>query len=116
MAEESLASLEAVKMKNLSALHQKQQDGAGIWAVVLYDNYIRQISIKLSNQSNRIKELKHELSANRKELIEAMKRRKTLDRLKEKKWEAYKKTVERKEQIFLGETAINGFHRTNYSS
>jgi len=39
-----------------------------------------------------------------------MKARKILDRLKEKEIEKYRKELERKERIFMGEIAISGFN------
>ena len=110
-AREELARLQSLKMDNLSALQQKQRDGASVSDIVLYDGYIRQISENLRDQSHRITKLMREFSEKRRELIEAVKQRKILDRLKEKEWAAYKRRLERKEQILMNEIAVSGFNR-----
>lgn len=109
---ERLEMLEEIRRRNLEELQRKQRGGTSASGVMLYDNYIKQISKDLEKQTDKITEGEGNLHQKRGELIEAMKRRKTLDRLKEKEWEAYRKEFERKEQIFMSEIAISGFNRS----
>lgn len=109
---ERLEMLEEIRRRNLEELQRKQRGGTSASGVMLYDNYIKQISKDLEKQTDKITEVEGNLHQKRGELIEAMKRRKTLDRLKEKEWEAYRKEFERKEQIFMSEIAISGFNRS----
>lgn len=110
-AEEELKALEKIKEENLSTLKQKQAAGAGISTILIYDSYIKQMSIRLKEQRHTIAELKNQLTEKRMALVEAMKQRKTLERLKEKERLVYKKALEKKDQIFLGDIAVNRFHR-----
>ncbi len=110
-AEEKLRQLEGIKAENLSMLHNKQQAGASVSTIVLYDSYIRKISMKRHQQRRTIVDLKKQLNQKRMALIGAMKNRKTLDILKEKEWIAYKKAEQKKDELFLGEIAVNRFHR-----
>jgi flagellar FliJ protein len=108
--EERLARLEEIILQNLAALQEKQKDGATVSDIILYDSYIKQISIDRGQQIHRIIELKNQLHQKLSELIEAVKERKILDRLKEKELETYRRELERKERIFMSEIAISGFN------
>jgi flagellar FliJ protein len=108
--EERLARLDDIIMQNLKALQEKQKDGASVSDIALYDNYIKQVSIDRREQISRIIALEDQLRQKCSELIEAMKNRKILDRVKEKELEAYKRELERKERIFMSEIAISGFN------
>ena len=110
---ERLARLEEIKCTNLKELLQKQRDGATVSGIILYANYIKRISKDHEKQTDKVIEVEGNVNQKRGELIEAMKRRKTLDRLKEREWEAYRKEFERKDQIFMSEIAVNGFNRKN---
>jgi flagellar FliJ protein len=108
--EENLARLDEVMMQNLMALQEKQRDGASVSDITLYDNYIKQISIDRREQIHRIIALEDQLRQKCSELIEAMKSRKILDRLKERELETYRRELEKKERIFMSEIAISGFN------
>jgi flagellar FliJ protein len=110
MKEKKLARLDEVMMQNLMALQEKQRDGARVSDITLYDNYIKQISIDRREQINSIITLEDQLRQKCSELIEAMKDRKILDRLKEKELETYRRELERKERIFMSEIAVSGFN------
>jgi flagellar FliJ protein len=110
MMEKKLARLDEVMMQNLMALQEKQRDGARVSDITLYDNYIKQISIDRREQINSIITLEDQLRQKCSELIEAMKDRKILDRLKEKELETYRRELERKERIFMSEIAVSGFN------
>ena len=96
MEEERLALLDEVMMQNLKALQEKQRDGVSVSDITLYDNFIKQILIDRGLQIQRIAELEDRLRQKWSELIEAMKNRKILDRLKERELEAYRRELERK--------------------
>jgi flagellar FliJ protein len=110
MKEKKLARLDEVMMQNLMALQEKQRDGASVSDITLYDNYIKQISIDRREQIHRIIALEDQLRQKCSELIEAMKSRKILDRLKERELETYRRELEKKERIFMSEIAISGFN------
>jgi len=110
MEEERLARLEEIILQTLAALQEKQKIGATVSDVLLYESYLKQISIDRGQHIRRIIEMKNQLRQKLSELIEAMKARKILDRLKEKELEKYRKELERKERIFMGEIAISGFN------
>jgi flagellar protein FliJ len=110
LEEEKLARREKVIMQNLEALQEKQKAGVMVSDIILYDRYIKQISIDRDRNIHRIIELKNQLRQKVSVLVEAMKNRKILDRLKEKELETYRRELDRKEQIFMSEIAVSGFN------
>lgn len=110
LEEENLARREKVIMQNLEALQEKQKVGVMVSDIILYDRYIKQISIDRDRNIHRIIELKNQLRQKVSALVEAMKDRKILDRLKEKELETYRRELDRKEQIFMSEIAVSGFN------
>lgn len=110
LEEEKLARREKVIMQNLEALQEKQKAGVMVSDIILYDRYIKQISIDRDRNIHRIIELKNQLRQKMSALVEAMKDRKILDRLKEKELETYRRELDRKEQILMSEIAVSGFN------
>lgn len=113
MEEEALARLEDTALQLLAELQEKQQDGATVSDILLYEGYLKQISINRGRHIRSIHEMKGRLRQKLSELIEAVKARKILERLKEKELARWRRELDRKEQIFMGEIAINGFNMRN---
>ena len=109
-AEQNLARLDRSITENLAEVQEKQKNGASVIDITLYDNYINLMVQERGRQTQRIHRMEHRLIQKRDALVEAMKERKILERLKEKEFEAYQKELERKERIFMSEIAINGFN------
>jgi len=70
----------------------------------------------LINKKRCLKEIEKEYDIKRSELIEAMKKRKTLDRLKEKEMKAFNYSEMKVEQDMMNEVAANQFIRKTYQS
>ena len=92
-------------------LENNQKEGITISTNLLYFDYIKQLSEKIDKKRNTIHEIENSTSMKRRNLIEAVKKRKILDRLKEKGLKSYVKRLNKKEQDFLNEVAINSFNR-----
>jgi flagellar protein FliJ len=115
-AEQKMAGLDETITENLATIYGKQRDGASVTDITLYDNYIKLLSRERGRQVQRIRQMEHRLVQKRDVVVEAMKERKILERLKEKELEAYQKELERKERILMSEIAINGFNMRRPSS
>lgn len=92
-------------------LENNQKQGITISRNLLYFDYIKQLSEKIDKKRNTIHEIENSASMKRIDLIEAVKKRKILDKLKEKGLESYVTRLNKKEQDFLNEVAINSFNR-----
>ncbi len=69
------------------------------------------LKLDISHKSKEIQEVMHDIDLARSKLIEATKKRKGLDLLKEKKLDEWRKERNRKDQSFLDELATNGHIR-----
>ena len=83
-AERKLNFLRFQKIQNLRVLRSKQEKGLSVAEQALYDTYIREITKNISSQRGIIVELKLLRDKKREELIAASKKRKMLEKLKEK--------------------------------
>ena len=114
LAEEKrkLRTYKRTKDKFLRKLQQKREESITISEMLLYVRFIERLSRDLEKQREKVLEVEKELDQKREALIEAMKNRKTLEKLKEKEWKTFRQQLTKKELDFLDEAAINRFHRT----
>jgi flagellar FliJ protein len=108
---EKLQGLKKKQRKYLRQLQQKQKDGRPVSEIKLYLDYIDRLSNDLDEQNQRVQRAAKGFNLKRQQLIEAMKKRKTLDKLKEKGWHAHQQKVLKKERGFMDEVAAQQFHR-----
>lgn len=107
--------------QELEDLHTKQRqmfDEAGRRAVKsfearevrLYYQYERHLAWLADNKSAEILELSAIAERKRLELEEALKRRKMMEKVIEKKWQGYRAEVHKEEQAFADEVAVQRAH------
>ena len=99
------------KDKLLKELYVKQQEGITASENLLYFDFIDQLSTDLDKQKERLLDLENKIYQKHYDLINAMKNRKTLDRLKENEMNEYRHEILVKEQEFLNEVGINSYNR-----
>ncbi|MBT8352142.1 MAG: flagellar export protein FliJ [Deltaproteobacteria bacterium] len=99
------------KKKCQQNLQKNQGDGRKINEIILCFNYLHKLSIDIDKQKKCLKNVEKEYEIKRSELIEAMKKRKTLDRLKEKEKKAFNYSEMKVEQEMMNEVAANQFNR-----
>ena len=106
-----LRSYKKAKYEFLSELQKKEEEGVTISEIVLYSSFVERLSMDIIEQRERIVEAVRKVDLKRDDLIEAMKKMKMLEKLKEKERKAYRQEVMKKEQRFLDEVATNRFTR-----
>ena len=106
-----LRSYKKAKYEFLSELQKKEEEGVTISEIVLYSSFVERLSMDIIEQRERIVEAVRKVDLKRDDLIEAMKKMKMLEKLKEKERKAYRQEVMKKEQRFLDEVATNRFAR-----
>ena len=107
----NLRSYKKAKYEFLSELQKKEEEGVTISEIVLYSSFVERLSMDIIEQRERIVEAVRKVDLKRDDLIEAMKKMKMLEKLKEKERKAYRQEVMKKEQRFLDEVATNRFTR-----
>jgi len=99
------------KNKAIQEIHQKQLQGIIISEHVVYANFLEGMDRNLTIQNEKINESEKKFVEKRDELIEAVKKRKTLEKLKEKGFAAYSRNMLKLEQEFMDEVAISHFNK-----
>ena len=94
-------------------LNEKKRSGVSLETMILYDNFARGTQTHVEKQSKIISEINTKLEAKREEVVEAMRKRRTMEILKERDMLKERKVRERKETAILDEVASNLWMRNN---
>jgi len=97
------------KRKTVLQLQEKQTDGRPASEIKLYIDFVEQLSKKMEAQRQKVLEAERNFSLKRQDLVAAMKKRKILDRLKEKGLQVYEQEQLKKERIIMDEVAGHQF-------
>jgi len=108
---ERLITYEESRVKLLEELQQIQKEGTTTSDILLYLPFIEQVSKDIERQKKRVFELEKQVEQNRKDLLEATKKKKALQKLKEKAFKAYNQKLIKNEQDFLNEVSVTQFNR-----
>ena len=93
------------KRENVQKLQVRQKESTGVSDIILHMNYLEQLSKEIEEQVICVREAATKVNHKRRELIGIMKKRKTLEKLKEKDWLAYQKKMMQDERKFMDEVA-----------
>jgi flagellar FliJ protein len=99
------------KRKTVLLLQEKQTDGRPASEIKLYIDFVEQLSKKMESQNQNVLEAERNFSLKRQDLVAAMKKKKILDRLKEKGLQAYEQEQLKKERNLMDEVAAHQFNR-----
>lgn len=94
-------------------LNQKKRSDVSVETMILYDNFARGTQTHIEKQNKIISEINTKLEAKREEVVEAMRKRRTMEILKERDMLKERKVRERKETAILDEVASNLWMRNN---
>jgi len=106
-----LSDLENAKIEYSKELQFKQQKDISVSDSLLYIRFIDRLSKRIDILNDRVLQSEINVDQKRNELLEALKNKKVLDRLKEKGSETYKQNSLKKEHSFLNEMASVRFNR-----
>jgi len=104
--QEKLRHAKLLKRENILKLQTGQKNNINVSDIILYLNYIAQLSKKIDEQIICVREAGKQVNQKRNELIGIMKKRKTLEKLKEKDWLAYQNKTMQDERKFIDEVAV----------
>ena len=93
--------------KSRNELNQRKRSNVGVETMILYDNFFQGTRAQGERQDKIISEISTRLEAKREEVVEAMRKRRTLEILKERDILKERKIKERKETAILDEVASN---------
>ena len=92
-------------------LQKKQTDGRPAAEIKLYIDFVEQLSKEMEAQTQKVLEAERNFSLKRLDLVAALKKRKILDRLKEKGLQAYEQEQLKRERSFMDEVAGHQFNQ-----
>jgi len=113
MAErQQLQSLQRKEMKSAEALKQEQAEGGlSSDGVLAYQAYLKRLSEQMVRHQSRLREIQACEADAQRELIEAMKRRQILEKLKQQGLDRYNQAVQKTERNWIDEIAVNRYAR-----
>jgi flagellar protein FliJ len=88
-------------------LNQKKRQDVDVNTMILYDNFFRGTQVHKTRQDTIISEITLKLNAKREEVVEAMRKRKTLEILKDRNILQERKLKEKKDLAIQDENASN---------
>lgn len=110
-AHQQMNLLERKEMDTHTALKQEQAKGVSSDQVVAYHAYLKQLSERIARQVTVLSEIRERESKKQDALLEAMKKRQILEKLKDQSLERYNLMLLKKEMNFIDEMAINQYAR-----
>ncbi len=103
--QDHLQLLKKRKRRHLHQLQTRQKAGGAASEIKLYVDFVDHLATLLAAQHQRVMEAQQRFDQARQTLIAAMKKRKALEKLKEKGRKAYEQTQLKKERNLLDEVA-----------
>jgi flagellar FliJ protein len=108
---DQLRALKGRQRKYIRKLQAIQNGSCCVSEIMLVLNYLDQLSKRLADQNQRVLKAEANVNLKRQELIEATKKRKTLDKLKEKGWYNYQQRMLKRDRDFMDEVATHQYNR-----
>jgi flagellar FliJ protein len=111
-AREQLKAHMALRQKTEHEFRKSSQSGEALAPqAAMYRSYLQRLAGEIIVRHQQVQNAEKECAKVRDALLDAMKRRKALDRLKEKGEQAFIAELNSQEQKFINEIAIQGFAR-----
>ena len=107
--EQQLRQLKQAWRKNSLELHQQQRRGGTVSGVIIYFKYLDRLAADIEKQKRRVLKTKKQFEKKRRELLDIVKKRKTLEKLKEKGFNTFQQQQRKKERDLLDEVAATRF-------
>ena len=104
---ETLARLKLSRDQIKSNLEQRLTEDINAAEMLHFNKYLDRLSFDISIQKKRVVEAEEKLEQKRLELTEAVKRRKIMDKLKDKDLATEFERIQKTEQNFMNEIAVN---------
>ena len=110
-AHQQMKLLKRKEVDTRTALKREQAEGISSHQVVAYHAYLKRLSDRIARQETVIGEIRERESKKQDALLEAMKKRQILEKLKDQSLDRYNQIMLKKEMNFIDEMAINQFVR-----
>lgn len=105
-----LANFETQLAQTEKEMYRQQTDSTNAAKLIIFPRFMQRITENISEQHYRIEKIDKQCKMLREALLEAVKKRKTLEKLEEKEFQSYLADLSSEEQKFINEIAINQFN------
>ena len=92
-------------------LARREEKEIDVSEALLYRDYLRGMRIRIKEQRDVVAKAKGDLDIKQSELLNATKKKKVLEKVKEKEWKKFKENLERKERILIDEVGMRKYQR-----
>ena len=110
--EQQLRQLVQARRKNSLELHQRQKKGGTVSGLMMYFRYLDRLTADIEKQKQLVGQAKKQFEKKRRELLDIVKKRKTLEKLKEKGLKVFQQEQLKKERDLLDGVATTRFNGT----
>ena len=104
-AQEKLRRIKKDKRENIQKMQARQKERHNISNILIFSNYIEKLSRDIEARIQQVRKASKNVNQKRDNLITLMKKRKTLEKLKEKEWLEYQQKMMQDERKFNDEVA-----------
>jgi len=108
---QQLNMMQRKEMDTAAVLKDEQTKGLSSDGVIAYHAYLNNLADRIENQKTTLGKLVKIESEKQSELLEAVKRRQILEKLKEQGLDRYNRAILKKEMELIDELAVNRFAR-----
>ena len=108
---QSLTAYQREKRYYEEELVEREEKEINVSEALLYRDYLRGMRIRIKEQRDVVAKAKGDLDIKQNELLNATKKRKVLEKVKEKEWKRFKENLERKERILIDEVGMRKYQR-----
>lgn len=105
-----LLEYEAQLEKTRNELYQQQSASVQSSLLAIFPRFLERMTENIAEQQSVVASIEKQFEAKRQALMEAVKKRKTLEKLEEKEFNTYMADLSLEEQKFINEMAINRFN------
>ncbi len=92
-------------------LVKREEKEINVNEALLYRDYLRGMRIRIKEQRDIVVKAKGDFDIKQNELLNATKKRKVLEKVKEKEWKRFKENIERRERILVDEVGMRTYQR-----
>jgi len=92
-------------------LVRREEKEIDVSEALLYRDYLRGMRIRIKEQRDVVAKAKGDLDIKQNELLNATKKKKVLEKVKEKEWKRFKENLERKERTLIDEIGMRKYQR-----
>jgi len=92
-------------------LVRREEREINVNEALLYRNYLRGMRVRIKGRREKVAKIKVDLDKKQVELFDATKKRKVLEKVKERGWKRFMDSLQRREALFIDEIGIRKYQR-----